>query len=144
MKTILLSALLCAAGFGAKCQTADASNSTACDAIVRFTAVDIATCAVVATDPTTYVVPAGTLAGTFFIPAAWVPSPPGVSYIIIAEVADAACGFPGVLVGLPFCGTLPTDLLPTCPACAPGVVDNPGPVFPAGSAGMVYPLIIHP
>lgn len=147
MKAMLLSALLCAIGFGTKAQIADASNSTLCSVMVRFYAVDVATCTVVATDAGPYFIPALT-PPPMFIPAAWVPGFPAAPYFIVAEVADAACGFPGVFVGPPIapCGYVPTAPLPPCPGCKAALVDNPGPIFPpgGGGAGMHYPLNVHP
>ena len=142
MKTMLLSALLCTAGFGVKAQVADAANFTHCDAIVRFTALDPGTCAVLAVDPTTYLIPAGT-PPPFFIAPAWLPAPPGVPFLVEAEVADAACGFPGVLVSGGPCNP-PTAPLPFCPFCAPSVVDDPSPVFPPGGGGLHWPVVVHP
>ncbi len=143
MKTLFLSALLCAIGFGAKAQIADATNNMPCDVVVRFYAIDPITCATLATDPGPYIIPSG--AGPLFLPAAWVPGPPVTQYFIVAEVAYAACGFPGVLVGSGgICGYVPTAPIPPCPPCKNGVVDNPGPIFPPGSGGVHYPLNVHP
>src|SRR5579872_505133 len=94
MKTMFFAALLCAVVFGAKAQIADATNPSSCDIIFRFQAVDAATCTVVAVDPGPYFLPAGSFLATF-IGVAWTPAAPTAPYIIVAEVADAACGFPG-------------------------------------------------
>ena len=145
MKTLLLSALLCGAGFGVNAQIADASNTTACSVMVRFYAVDVATCNVVATDPGPHFIPALT-PPSIPIPAVWFPAPPAAPFIIVAEVADVACGWPGVLVGPPVapCGYVPTAPLPPCPGCGFTLVDNPGPIFAGpGAPGMHYPLTVH-
>lgn len=144
MRTLLLAALLCAVGFGAKAQIADATNNTPCNVIVRFYAIDAVTCATVATDAGPYGIPSG--GPVTFIPAVWVPGPPAAPYFIVAEVAFAGCGFPGVFVGAPIgaCGYVPTAPLPPCKPCGMALVDNPGPVFTPGSGAAHYGLNVHP
>lgn len=146
MKTMLLALLLCAAGFGAKAQIARATNTSLCSVMVRFYAVDAVTCAIVATDPGPYFIPAGTVPPGINIPAVWIPAPPVAPYFIVAEVTDVVCGFPGVLVGNPIapCGYVPFAPLPACLGSCPGsTANNPGPVFPPGSGGVFYPLIVR-
>ena len=136
-----LLALSCTFGFGAHAQIVDATNSTPCDAHVRFYALDISSCAVVAFDQAVYTIPAGTVT-SFPITISW-SMPPTVTYTVITEAADAACGFPGTKVSAPICTYAPAGTLPACPACAPSYVDAPPPNFPPGPSTMHFPLSIH-
>lgn len=143
LKTLLLSALLCAIGFGCKAQTAAVINNTSCDVVIRFYAIDQITCATLATDAGPYIV--GATSAPVMIANTWNPGAPLVNYFVLAEVAYVACGFPGVMVGCgnALCCTPNASMIP-CTGCG-GTVDNLNSTFPPGGApGAPYTINVLP
>jgi hypothetical protein len=142
-KKLFLLALAAVTGLGSKAQVMTGTNTVSCDVMVRLTAIDPATCAVLATTAGPYIIPAGGV--PVFIPVAWVPGPPVTNFIIEADAAFVSCGWPGVMVGPgPACGLLPTVTMSPCPSCLPALIDNPGPIFrPPLPPGMTFVISIH-